>query len=179
MRVAEGRELDLVKWFSKPARPSPDGNRKELLMLPSPNHVLTHPTTVKASDISTKPSEAVEAALLAVAIYHNKLSAAQCCKLAKASLAYFARVNSLNDREREQLSAGEIALPGLNGRHANGHANGRNRHSNESLVEHLRRSSADELAAAGNAYGVAKIFDAMIVPSIDDAGEITTVEATK
>ena len=65
-------------------------------MLPSPDHVLSQPTTVKPSDTSTKPSEAVEAALLAVAIYHNRLSAAQCCKLAGASIAYFARVNSLN-----------------------------------------------------------------------------------
>ena len=136
-------------------------------MLPSPDHVLSQPTTVKPSDTSTKPSEAVEAALLAVAIYHNRLSAAQCCKLAGASIAYFARVNSLNDKERGQLSTGEVSLTDFNGKHTNGHANSKNGHSDESLVEHLMRASADELAAAGREIGVGVIFDTMIVPFLD------------
>ena len=138
-------------------------------MLPSPDHVLSQPTTVKPSDTSTKPSEAVEAALLAVAIYRGRVTAVQACKLAGASTAYFARVNALNDREREQLSTGELKLTDINGKHTNGHnghANGR--HSTETLVEHLRRASADELAAAGREIGVGVIFDAMIVPFLDN-----------
>jgi hypothetical protein len=148
-------------------------------MLPSPDHVLTTPATVKAPDTSPKPSPAVEAALLAVALYRGRLTAMYCCKLAGASPPYFSKVNALNDREREQLATGELSLTDCNGKHVNGHANGKSGRSGESLLEHLQRSTAAELAAAGNAYGVAKIFDALIVPSIDDAGEIITVEATK
>ena len=138
-------------------------------MLPSPDHVLATPPTVKAADTPTKPTEAVEAALLAVAIYRGRVTAVQACKLAGASTAYFARVNALNDREREQLSTGELKLTDINGKHTNGHnghANGR--HSTETLVEHLRRASADELAAAGREIGVGVIFDAMIVPFLDN-----------
>jgi hypothetical protein len=133
-------------------------------MLPSPDHVLSQPTTVKPSDTSTKPSEAVEAALLAVAIYHNRLSAAQCCKLAGASIAYFARVNSLNDKERGQLSTGEVSLTDFNGKHTNGHVNGKNGHSDESLIEHMRRSTDAELATAVKAYGLNEFFDTAICP---------------
>ena len=136
-------------------------------MLPSPDHVLSRPTTVKAADASTKPTEAVEAAILAVALYHGRLTPVQCCKLANASLPYFYRVKSLNDREREQLSTGEVLLTDFNGKHTNGHANSKNGHSDESLVEHLMRASADELAAAGREIGVGVIFDTMIVPFLD------------
>ena len=149
-------------------------------MLPSPNHVLTHPTTVKASDISTKPSEAVEAALLAVAIYHNRLSAAQCCKLAGASIAYFARVNSLNDKERGQLSTGEVSLTDFNGKHTNGHVNGKNGHSDESLIEHMRRSTDAELATAVKAYGLNEFFDTAICPILNGTDAVMiTAEAAK
>ena len=139
-------------------------------MLPSPDHVLTIPPTVKAADTSTKPTEAVEAALLAVAIYRGRVTAVQACKLAGASTAYFARVNALNDREREQLSTGELKLTDINGKHTNGHnghANGKNGHSTESLVDHLRRASAAELAEAGREIGVGLIFDTMIVPILN------------
>ena len=136
-------------------------------MLPSPDHVLTHRTTVKTADTSTKPSEAVEAALLAVAIYHNRLSAAQCCKLAGASIAYFARVNSLNDKERGQLSTGEVSLTDFNGKHTNGHVNGKNGHSDESLIEHMRRSTDAELATAVKAYGLNEFFDTAICPILN------------
>jgi len=136
-------------------------------MLPSPDHVLTHRTTVKTADTSTKPSEAVEAALLAVALYNGRLTAAQCCRLAYANPAYFAKVNAMGAREREQLSTGELKLTDFNGKHTNGHANSKNGHSDESLVEHLMRASADELAAAGREIGVGVIFDTMIVPFLD------------
>jgi hypothetical protein len=76
-------------------------------------------------------------------------------------------VNALNDKERGQLSTGEFLLTDFNGKHTNGHANDRNGHSDESLVERLRRSSADELAAAGREIGVGVIFDTMIVPFLD------------
>jgi hypothetical protein len=138
-------------------------------MLPNSAHVLTVPASVKP-DMSTKPSEAVEAALLAVALYHGRLNAAQCCKLAGASLPYFAKANALNDREREQLATGELSFSDVNGKRANGHnghANGKNGHSTECLVEHLRRASADELAEAGREIGVSVIFDAMICPFLD------------
>ena len=151
-------------------------------MLPSPDHVLTHPATVKASGTSTKPSEAVEAALLAVALYHGRLSAAQCCKLAEASLPYFSKVNALNDREREQLATGELLLTDISGKHTNGHnghANGKTGRSTETLVEHLRRSSADELMAAGREYGINALFDAMIVPTFNaDSDKITVTFKT-
>ena len=136
-------------------------------MLPNVDHVLTPPTTVKTSDMSTRPTDAVEAALLAVALYHGRLTATQACKLAGASIAYFARVNALNDKERGQLSTGEFLLTDFNGKHTNGHANSKNGHSDESLVEHLMRASADELAAAGREIGVGVIFDTMIVPFLD------------
>ena len=136
-------------------------------MLPNVDHVLTPPTTVKTSDMSTRPTDAVEAALLAVALYHGRLTATQACKLAGASIAYFARVNALNDKERGQLSTGEFLLTDFNGKHTNGGINGKNGHSTESLVERLRRSSADELAAAGREIGVGVIFDTMIVPFLD------------
>ena len=115
-------------------------------MLPSPDHVLTHRTTVKTADTSTKPSEAVEAALLAVALYNGRLTAAQCCRLAYANPAYFAKVNAMGAREREQLSTGELKLTDFNGKHTNGHVNGKNGHSDETLLEHMRRASADELS---------------------------------
>jgi hypothetical protein len=148
-------------------------------MLPSPDHVLTIPPTVKAADTSTKPTEAVEAALLAVALYHGRLNAAQACKLAGASTLYFSKVNSLGAHEREQLQTGELTLADFNGRRTNGHANGKSGRSSESLLEHLQRSTAAELAVAGNVYGVAKIFDTMIVPSIDDDGEIIPARTAK
>jgi len=73
----------------------------------------------------------------------------------------------LNDKERGQLSTGEFLLTDFNGKHTNGHANSKNGHSDESLVEHLMRASADELAAAGREIGVGVIFDTMIVPFLD------------
>jgi hypothetical protein len=76
-------------------------------------------------------------------------------------------VNALNDKERGQLSTGEFLLTDFNGKHTNGHANSKNGHSDESLVERLRRASADELAAAGREIGVGVIFDTMIVPFLD------------
>ena len=76
-------------------------------------------------------------------------------------------MNSLNDKERGQLSTGEVSLTDFNGKHTNGHVNGKNGHSDESLVERLRRASADELAAAGREIGVGVIFDTMIVPFLD------------
>ena len=139
-------------------------------MLPSPDHVLATPPTVKVADTSTKPTEAVEAALLAVALYNGRLTAAQCCRLAYANPAYFAKVNAMGAREREQLSTGELKLTDFNGKHTNGHnghANGKNGHSTESLVDHLRRASAAELAEAGREIGVGLIFDTMIVPILN------------
>src|SRR6516164_4183004 len=144
-------------------------------MLPSSDHLRTRlkvcSATVKAPDTSTKPSEAVEAALFAVALYHGRLSAAQCCRLARANPQYFARVNSLGAREREQLQTGELTLAAINGKHTNGHANGRNGHSNESLVDRLRRSSSNELATAVKAYGLNAFFDTAICPILN--GTIT------
>ena len=133
-------------------------------MLPSPDHVLSRPATVKAPDTSTKPTEAVEAALLAVALYNGRLTAAQACKLAWANLQYFSRVNSLGAREREQLATGELTLADLNGKHTNGHVNGKNGHSDESLIEHMRRSTDAELATAVKAYGLNEFFDTAICP---------------
>jgi hypothetical protein len=145
-------------------------------MLPSPDHVLTPPATVKASDTSPKPSEAVEAALLVVALYHGRLTAAQACKLAWANPAYFAKVNAMGAREREQLSTGELKLTDF-GKYTNGHnghANGKNGRSTESLIEHMQRSTAAELAVAVKKYGTAKFFDAVIVPILD-GGDTTTI----
>jgi hypothetical protein len=137
-------------------------------MLPNSADVLIVPASVKP-DMSTKPSGAVEAALLAVALYHGRLTAAQCCKLAYASLPYFSKVNALNDREREQLATGELSLTDVNGKHTNGHnGHAKNGHSTETLVEHLRRASADELAEAGRDIGVSFVFDAMIVPFLNN-----------
>ena len=146
-------------------------------MLPSPDHVLSRPATVKAPDTSTNPTEAVEAALLAVALYNGRLTAAQACKLAWANLQYFSRVNSPGAREREQLATGELTLADLNGKHTNGHANGNGNGKyspSESLIEHMQRSTAAELAAAVKKFGTAKFFDAVIAPILD-GGDTTTV----
>jgi hypothetical protein len=148
-------------------------------MLPNA-HLLTHPTNVKENGHKVRqrkaPLSATEAALIAVALVNGKLTAAMACRLTGANAGYFSIVNGLSDRERELLARGKLTLTELhNGKRNNGNGD----RSGESLIEHLQRSTAAELAAAGNAYGVAKIFDALIVPSIDDAGEIITVEATK
>ena len=145
-------------------------------MLPNVDHVLTPPTTVKTSDMSTRPTDAVEAALLAVALYHGRLTATQACKLAGASIAYFARVNALNDKERGQLSTGEFLLTDFNGKHTNGGINGKNGHSTESLVEHLRRSTVTELVAAVKEYGLNKFFDTAIGPILEGTSDIVVTE---
>jgi hypothetical protein len=147
-------------------------------MLPSSDHVLTRSATVKnggngsTSRHRRAPLSATEATLLAYALFHGRLSASQACRLAGANGAYFAIVNAMNDHERDLLARGEISLADLasakrNGSNANGHANGKNGSSTETLVEHLRRSSADELMAAGREYGINALFDAMIVPTFN------------
>ena len=153
-------------------------------MLPSSDHLKTRSPAVKNGNGSTSrhrraPLSATEAALLAYALFHGRLSAQQACRLAGANGAYFAIVNAMNDHERDLLGRGEILLTNLANAKRNGNGKSANKSVPETLLEHLQRSTAAELAAAGNVYGVAKIFDAMIVPSIDDDGEIIPARTAK
>ena len=152
-------------------------------MLPSSDHVLTRSATVKnggngsTSRHRRAPLSATEATLLAYALFHGRLSASQACRLAGANGAYFAIVNAMNDHERDLLARGEILLADLASAKRNG-SNGNGK--TETLVEHLRRASVDELRAAGREFGVAHVFDNMIVPNLDGKGaDVIVTEVTE
>jgi hypothetical protein len=126
------------------------------------------------------PLSATEAALIAVALVNGRLTAAMACRLTGANAGYFSLVNKLSERERELLARGKLTLTELHNKR-NGNGNGNGDRSGESLIEHLRRASADELRAAGRDYGVAHVFDDMIVPNLDGKGAdviVTEVKAT-
>jgi hypothetical protein len=143
-------------------------------MLPNDDHLLTRQATVKETNgHKTRPRRspltATEAALIAVA--NGRLSAAQACRLTGANAGYFSIVNGLTDREKELLARGKLTLTELhngkrNGKH-NGDDNGNGERSIESLIEHMRRADVAELMQAVREFGVAKFFDAAIVPILD------------
>jgi hypothetical protein len=149
-------------------------------MLPNA-HLLNYPTDNRQGKNGHKarhrrpPLSATEAALIAVALVNNKLTAAMACRLTGANTGYFSLVNGLSDRERELLARGRLTLTELhNGKRNNG--NGKT----ETLVEHLRRASVDELRAAGREFGVAHVFDNMIVPNLDGKGaDVIVTEVTE
>lgn len=61
-----------------------------------------------------KPApNATEAALLAHALLHGRLTAQQACRLAGASTAYLSIVSRMSAEERERLARGEISLAAL------------------------------------------------------------------
>src|SRR6516165_10860711 len=140
----------------------PEGNGKEKAMLPSPNvHLKTRSSAVKNGNGSTSrhrraPLSATEATLLAYALFHGRLSAQQACRLAGANGAYFAIVNAMNDHERDLLGRGEILLADLANAKRNGHANGNGKSNDElvpeTLLEHIQRSTPEQLVRAVKAY---------------------------
>ena len=124
-----------------------------MLLRSTDDHVLSVPPTVKETNGHKAPQRkaplsATEAALIAVALVNGRLSAAQACRLTGANAGFFSLVNGLSDREKELLARGRITLTELhNGkRNGNGNGNGKNGHSDETLLEHMRRASADELS---------------------------------
>jgi hypothetical protein len=144
-----------------------------MLLRSTDDHVLSVPSTVKENGHKARhrrpPLSATEAALIAVALVNGRLSPKLACKLTGACHAYYSLVAAMDDAKRDALSRGKFTLSGIvNGKaKRNGNGNGNGEHSTESLVEHLRRSSADELMAAGREYGINAIFDAMIVPTFN------------
>jgi hypothetical protein len=129
------------------------------------------------------PLSATEAALIAVALANGRLSAGQACRLTGANASYFALVNGLTDRERELLAHGKLLLADIVNAKAkarcNGSGKGNGGHSTETLVEHMRRASADELRAAGREFGVAHVFDSMVVPNLNEKGADVIVTEVK
>ena len=152
-------------------------------MLPSSDHVLTRSATVKnggngsTSRHRRAPLSATEATLLAYALFHGRLSAQQACRLAGANGAYFAIVNAMNDHERDLLGRGEILLADLASAKRNG-SNGNGKPVAETLLEHIQRSTAYELAAAVKEYGVGRFFDAAIVPILDGTTDVNVITIT-
>jgi hypothetical protein len=153
------------------------------------DHLLTHRPAVKTNGNGHKarpqrpPLTATQAALIAVALVNGRLNAKQACQLTGACHAYFALVAAMDDAKRDALSRGKFTLSGIvNGKTRAGHnGNGKNGHLDESLLEHLRRASADELREAGREFGVAHVFDSMVVPNLDGKGAdviVTEVKAT-
>ena len=139
-------------------------------MLPNA-HLLNYPTDNRQGKNGHKarhrrpPLSATEAALIAVALVNNKLTAAMACRLTGANTGYFSLVNGLSDRERELLARGRLTLTELHNGKRNGNGNGE--HSGETLIERLRRADAAELVAAVREFGVARFFDVAIVPTLD------------
>jgi hypothetical protein len=158
-------------------------------MLPNA-HLLTNPTIVKENGHKARrrrrpPPDASERALLAYGLFSGRLTAQQSCRLAEASYPYFALVAAMNDAERSALAHKKLLLADIVNAKAkarcNGSGKGNGGHSTETLVEHMRRVSADELRAAGREFGVAHVFDAMVVPNLDGKGAdviVTEVKAT-
>ena len=153
-------------------------------MLPSPNvHLKTRSSAVKNGNGSTSrhrraPLSATEATLLAYALFHGRLSAQQACRLAGANGAYFAIVNVMNDHERDLLGRGEILLADLANAKRNGNGKSDDKPVPETLLEHIQRSTAYELAAAVKEYGVGRFFDAAIVPILDGTTDVNVITIT-
>jgi len=131
------------------------------------------------------PPNATECALLAYGLFSGRLNAQQACRLAGANHSYFALVAAMNDTEREALSRGKFLLADIvnakaRARHNGSNGNGNGGYSTETLIEHMRRASADELKAAGREFGVAQVFDNMIVPNLDGKGpDVIVTEVTE
>jgi hypothetical protein len=156
------------------------------------DHLLSRQPTVKENGHKARrrrpPPNATECALLAYGLFSGRLTAQQSCRLAGANHAYFALVAAMNDAERNALAHGKLLLADIVNAKAkarvrcNGsNGNGNGGHSTESLVEHMRRASADELRVAGREFGVAHVFDSMVVPNLDAKGAdviVTEVKAT-
>ena len=153
-------------------------------MLPSSDHVLTRSATVKnggngsTSRHRRAPLSATEATLLAYALFHGRLSAQQACRLAGANGAYFAIVNAMNDHERDLLGRGELLLADLASAKRNGNGKPNDKPVPETLLEHIQRSTAYELAAAVKEYGVGRFFDAAIVPILDGTTDVNVITIT-
>jgi hypothetical protein len=156
-------------------------------MLPN-DHLPTHSATVKDTNghktrRRRPPPNATECALLAYGLFSGRLTAQQSCRLAGANHAYFALVAGMNDAERNALAHGKLLLADIHNAKAkrNGSREGNGGHSGETLIEHMRRASADELREAGRKFGVAHVFDSMVVPNLDGKSAdviVTEVKAT-
>jgi hypothetical protein len=113
---------------------------------------------------------ATEAALLAFALVHGRLTAQQACRLAGASTAYLSLVSRMSAEERERLARGEFSLGQIaNAKRGNGNG-GKSEHV-ETLAERLERATPAELAEAARVYGIGRLFDTAIVPIIDEDRE--------
>jgi len=160
-------------------------------MLPSSNvHLKTRSSAVKNGNGSTSrhrraPLSTTEATLLAYALFHGRLSAQQACRLAGANGAYFAIVNAMNDHERDLLARGELSLADLasakrNG-NGNGHANGNGKSNDEpvpeTLLEHLWRSTPEQLVYAVKAYGMNEFYLTAFVPILNGKADMIEAEA--
>jgi len=98
-----------------------------------------------------------EAALLAYALMHGRLTAAQACWLAGSNTTYLSYVHRMSEEQREELARGEITLAEVHAKRANG--NGA-----ETLAQHLGRASAAELEEAARVFGIEHVWDRMIAP---------------
>ena len=158
-------------------------------MLRHDDHLLSSPATVKNNGNGHKtrrrrpPPDATERALLAYGLFSGRLTAEQSCRLAGASHPYFSAVAAANDAERNALAHGKLLLADIVNAKAkarcNGSGKGNGGHSTETLIEHMRRASADELRAAGREFGVAHVFDSMVVPNLDGKSADVIVSEVK
>jgi hypothetical protein len=153
-------------------------------MLPNDNHLLTRQAIVKNGNghkarRRRPPPNATECALLAYGLFSGRLTAQQSCRLAGANHAYFALVAAMNDAERNALAHGKLLLADIVNAKAKARRNGSNGnggHSDESLIERLRRADAAELVAAVREFGVGKFFDVAIVPTLDQGATEVVVD---
>ena len=152
-------------------------------MLPSPNvHLKTRSSAVKNGNGSTSrhrraPLSATEATLLAYALFHGRLSAQQACRLAGANGAYFAIVNAMNDHERDLLGRGEILLADLANAKRNGNGKSDDKPVPETLLEHLWRSTPEQLVYAVKAYGMNEFYLTAFVPILNGKADMIEAEA--
>jgi hypothetical protein len=118
--------------------------------------------------------------LLAYALFHGRLSAQQACRLAGANGAYFAIVNAMNDHERDLLGRGELSLADLASAKRNGHANGNGKSNDElvpeTLLEHIQRSTPEQLVRAVKAYGINELYLTAFVPILNGKADMIEVE---
>src|SRR5215469_16320477 len=112
------------------------------------------------------PPNATEAALLAYALVHGRLTVAQACRLAGANSAYVSLINEMGATEREALARGDFSLAQIASAKRDSCGNRRNGRQ-ESLAEHIARSTPRELIEAARIVGLDVVWDGMISPVLD------------